>query len=150
MLGSFLYTQVKHLEGNSLSDCSLSDLGMLKVFENVSIQRCDGGELQHQEEFDRLGAKYGPWMDTNLVLPLGPQKCKVVFDYFLDASLKDDEDFVAKSLEASERVQMEDIMLCESVQRGLESPAYDSGRYAPIVEKAMHHFHCLLHEDLIK
>lgn len=27
-------------------------------------------------------------MDTNLVLPLGPRKCKVVFDYFIEASLK--------------------------------------------------------------
>lgn len=27
-------------------------------------------------------------MDTNLVLPLGPRKCQVIFDYFLDASLK--------------------------------------------------------------
>lgn len=27
-------------------------------------------------------------MDTNLVIPLGPRKCKVVFDYFLDPSLK--------------------------------------------------------------
>ena len=32
--------------------------------------------------------RYGPWMDTNLVLPLGARKCKVIFDYFLDASLK--------------------------------------------------------------
>ncbi|KAI3786953.1 hypothetical protein L1987_41055 [Smallanthus sonchifolius] len=132
------------------------------VYEKVSIQRCDGGEVQGQEDFDRLGSKslyafiypnfmdrYGPWMDTNLVLPLGPRKCKVVFDYFLDASLKDDEAFVAKSLEDSEKVQMEDIVLCESVQRGLESPAYGSGRYAPMVEKAMRHFHCLLHQNLM-
>lgn len=27
-------------------------------------------------------------MDTNLVLPLGANKCQVVFDYFLDASLE--------------------------------------------------------------
>src|SRR5688572_4399467 len=32
--------------------------------------------------------RYGPWMDTNLIVPLGPRKCKVVFDYFLDSSLK--------------------------------------------------------------
>lgn len=44
--------------------------------------------------------------------------------------------------------QMEDIALCEGVQRGLESPAYVCGRYAPSVEKAMHHFHCLLHQNL--
>lgn len=27
-------------------------------------------------------------MDTNLVLPLGPRKCQVIFDYFLEAALK--------------------------------------------------------------
>ncbi|KAK9097453.1 hypothetical protein Sjap_022950 [Stephania japonica] len=43
---------------------------------------------------------------------------------------------------------MEDIVLCEGVQKGLESAAYRSGRYAPTVEKAMHHFHSLLHESL--
>ncbi|GJZ09904.1 polyadenylate-binding protein RBP47B' [Tanacetum coccineum] len=58
------------------------------VFEEVTIQRCDGAELQHQENLDRLGAKYGPWIDTNRVLPLGPRKCKVVFGYFLNDSLK--------------------------------------------------------------
>lgn len=61
---------------------------------------------------------------------------------------QDDKSFIERSLEDSERVQIEDIVLCEGVQKGLESPAYSSGRYAPTVEKAMHHFHCLLHEDL--
>ncbi|XP_062164249.1 choline monooxygenase, chloroplastic isoform X1 [Alnus glutinosa] len=128
------------------------------IFEKVSIQSCEGGSMKS----DRLGSKalyafiypnfminrYGPWMDTNLVLPLGPKKCQVVFDYFIEASLKDDKDFIESSLEDSERVQMEDIVLCEGVQKGLESPAYSIGRYAPTVEKAMHHFHILLHQNL--
>ncbi|KAJ4899353.1 hypothetical protein Rs2_13304 [Raphanus sativus] len=134
------------------------------LFERVSIQACGGGgggSKAGEDGFDRLGSqalyafvypnfminRYGPWMDTNLVIPLGPRKCKVVFDYFLDPSLKDDEAFIKRSLEESERVQMEDVVLCENVQRGLESPAYDKGRYA-LVEKAMHHFHCLLHQNL--
>ncbi|CDY23288.1 BnaA03g49850D [Brassica napus] len=134
------------------------------LFERVSIQECGGGGSKAGEEedgFDRLGSqalyafvypnfminRYGPWMDTNLVIPLGPRKCKVVFDYFLDPSLKDDEAFIRRSLEESKRVQMEDVVLCENVQRGLESPAYDKGRYA-LVEKPMHHFHCLLHQNL--
>ena len=45
-------------------------------------------------------------------------------------------------------LQMEDIALGEGVQRGLESPAYCSGRYAPSIEMAMHYFHCLLHACL--
>ncbi|KAK3007637.1 hypothetical protein RJ639_013105 [Escallonia herrerae] len=132
------------------------------MYEKVSIQRCDVGQVETQEDFDRLGSKalyafiypnfminrYGPWMDTNLVLPLGHRKCQVIFDYFLDASLMDDDAFIESSLKESEKVQMEDIVLCEAVQRGLESPAYCTGRYAPTVEKAMHHFHCLLHENL--
>ncbi|XAR63757.1 Choline monooxygenase [Bertholletia excelsa] len=111
------------------------------IYEKVSIQSCEGISEQTEDDFDRLGSKalyafiypnfminrYGPWMDTNLVLPLGPRKCRVIFDYFLDASLKDDQAFIDRSLEDSERVQMEDIILCEAVQRGLESPVYSSG-----------------------
>lgn len=37
--------------------------------------------------YSLLKLRYGPWMDTNLVLPMGPRKCQVIFDYFLDASL---------------------------------------------------------------
>ncbi|XP_010541096.1 PREDICTED: choline monooxygenase, chloroplastic isoform X2 [Tarenaya hassleriana] len=131
------------------------------MLERVSIQECGGGSKAGEDGYDRLGSKalyafiypnfminrYGPWMDTNLVIPLGPRKCKVVFDYFLEPFLKEDESFIERSLEESERVQMEDIVLCENVQRGLESPAYVKGRYAP-VEEAMHHFHCLLHHNL--
>uniref|UniRef100_A0A2N9IPB8 Choline monooxygenase, chloroplastic n=1 Tax=Fagus sylvatica TaxID=28930 RepID=A0A2N9IPB8_FAGSY len=133
-----------------------------KMYEKVSIQSCEGGSMDRKDDYDRLGSKvlyafifpnfminrYGPWMDTNLVLPLGPRRCQVVFDYFLEASLKDDKALIERSLEDSERVQMEDIVLCEGVQRGLESPAYSTGRYAPTVEKAMHHFHSLLHHNL--
>ncbi|KAL9224273.1 hypothetical protein vseg_000329 [Gypsophila vaccaria] len=133
-----------------------------QIFERVSIQRCASSSSENGDDFNRLGSKalyafvypnfminrYGPWMDTNLVLPLGPRNCKVVFDYFLDGSLADDKAFIDRSLKDSEQVQMEDILLCEGVQRGLESPAYKYGRYAPNVEKAMHHFHCLLHKSL--
>ncbi|XP_010447794.1 PREDICTED: choline monooxygenase, chloroplastic [Camelina sativa] len=131
------------------------------IFEKVSIQECGGGSKAGEDGFDRLGSqalyafvypnfminRYGPWMDTNLVVPLGPRRCKVIFDYFLDPSLKDDEAFIKRSLEESDKVQMEDVVLCENVQRGLESQAYDKGRYA-LVEKPMHHFHCLLHQNL--
>ncbi|KAL6191794.1 hypothetical protein ACLB2K_038183 [Fragaria x ananassa] len=132
------------------------------VYEKVSIQMCEGGSTEKKDDYDRLGSKalyafiypnfminrYGPWMDTNLVIPLGPRKCQVIFDYFLEASVKDDRDYIERSLNESEKVQMEDIVLCEGVQRGLESPAYNIGRYAPTVENAMYHFHCLLHESL--
>ncbi|KQK17360.1 choline monooxygenase, chloroplastic isoform X4 [Brachypodium distachyon] len=131
------------------------------TYERVSVQRCESAPAE-QEDIDRLGTKaiyafvypnfminrYGPWMDTNLAVPLDATRCKVVFDYFLDESLLDDQDFIDQSLKDSEQVQIEDIALCEGVQKGLESPAYGVGRYAPSVEMAMHHFHRLLHTNL--
>lgn len=124
--------------------------------------------------------RYGPWMDTNVVMPAGPERCTVQFDYFLDQGLSRDSDGIASNLCSSDQVcsfcfatvsqwrgasyqycgppltlfalalqvQQEDIRLCESVQRGLHSPAYDSGRYAPGLEFPMHHFHSMLHAAL--
>ncbi|KAL4434335.1 hypothetical protein ABPG75_000776 [Micractinium tetrahymenae] len=93
--------------------------------------------------------RYGPWLDVNTVIPLAADRCKVLFDYYLDASLASDQPFIAHSLAASDRVQQEDTGLCESVQRGLASPSYDVGRYAPGVEGPMFHFHQLLDVDLM-
>ncbi|XP_057786327.1 choline monooxygenase, chloroplastic [Salvia miltiorrhiza] len=133
-----------------------------RMYEKVSVQSCAGITNDSHEENERLGEKafyafvypnfminrYGPWMDTNLVLPMGPRKCQVIFDYFLEASLVGDSDFIGASLQDSERVQEEDTTLCKGVQQGLESPAYNMGRYSPSIEMAMHHFHCLLHQNL--
>ncbi len=72
-----------------------------------------------------------------------------MFDYFFEPAVADaDPAFVERSLEASAKVQQEDIDVCESVQRGLGSSAYDVGRYAPRVEQAAHHFHAMLSRDL--
>ena len=61
--------------------------------------------------------------------PTSATTCSVLFDYFLDESvLAIDGKAVAEGLAASDQVQQEDVALCESVQRGLTSPAYDCGR----------------------
>ena len=92
--------------------------------------------------------RYGPTLDSNLVVPTGPETCEVVFDYWFDGSPEEAEAFVAGSIEASDETQQEDVWISEQVQRGLASPAYDRGRYAPTVEHGMHHFHRLLAADL--
>jgi len=97
--------------------------------------------------------RYGPWMDTNMVIPTSPSTCTVVYDYYLEKdtleSLGDNKDvFLSTSLTASDQVQQEDNMICESVQRGLLSSAYDTGRYAPGVEMADHAFHQTLARQL--
>jgi len=90
--------------------------------------------------------RYGPVLDTNRVLPLGVDRCEVVFDWYFDTPV--DEAFIERSLAASEQVQREDTLICESVQRGLNSRAYDRGRYSALKEQPMYHFHQLLAADL--
>jgi len=93
--------------------------------------------------------RYGPCLDTNYVIPLAEDRCRVQYEfYFLENDGVDAEDFVAKSIEQSAVTQGEDIAICESVQRGLKSGGYDRGRYAPLVEMGEYHFHRLLAQQL--
>jgi len=87
-------------------------------------------------------------MDTNLVLPLAPDTCLVQFDfYFADVS-EARRPHNAESVAVSDRVQFEDVDICESVQRGLGSRAYGAGRLSVRREAGEHLFHRLLAQDL--
>ena len=91
---------------------------------------------------------YSGVMDTNVVLPLGVDKCAVIFDYyFFDISPAAAEHHRA-SIKVSEKVQDEDMAICDSVQRGLASRAYVAGRLSVRREAGEHLFHRLLHSDL--
>jgi choline monooxygenase len=93
---------------------------------------------------------YHGYMDTNLVLPDGVDRCSVIFDfYFADVS----ESAAARnqqSVEVGERVNDEDVGICEAVQRGLHSRAYGAGRLSVRREAGEHLFHRLLAADLKK
>jgi choline monooxygenase len=89
-------------------------------------------------------------MDTNLVLPLGTDQCQVQFDfYFADVSEAAREGNT-ESVAVSDRIQDEDVDICESVQRGLGSRAYGAGRLSVRREAGEHLFHRLLAGDLRK
>lgn len=87
-------------------------------------------------------------MDTNCVVPRGVDRCAVVFDYYFAPDAVTDEARIRQSIGVSERVQEEDRLVCESVQRGLRSRAYDVGRLSVRREAGEHLFHRLLHADL--
>jgi len=91
--------------------------------------------------------RYGPMMDTNWVVPRGHDQTEVIFDYYFMPELARDASFVEKSLAASDVVQIEDVDICESVQKGLGSSSYDQGRYSVKREGGEYHFHRLLAED---
>jgi choline monooxygenase len=91
---------------------------------------------------------YSGVMDTNLVLPLGVDKCAVIFDYYFadigSAAAQHHRDSIA----VSEKVQDEDMAICDSVQRGLGSRAYVAGRLSVRREAGEHLFHRLLYKDM--
>ena len=92
---------------------------------------------------------YANTMDTNVVVPLAVDKTAVIFDfYFADVSRSAREHNV-ESVNVGERIQQEDLAICDSVQRGLSSRAYDSGRLSVRREAGEHLFHRLLHDDLL-
>lgn len=93
--------------------------------------------------------RYGPVMDTNLVVPLAVDRTEVVFEfYFRETEGPDAARFIEQSIAASDRVQREDVAICESVQRGMASGHHRPGPYGRM-EVAMHHFHHLLQRDLL-
>ena len=87
-------------------------------------------------------------MDTNLVLPLGIDRCLVQFDFFFADVREAARDSNAESVAVSDRIQDEDVGICESVQRGLRSRAYGAGRLSVRREAGEHLFHRLLAGDL--
>ncbi len=93
---------------------------------------------------------YDGVMDTNLVLPLGVDKCAVVFDYYFGDISKKALTRNRASIKVSEKVQDEDVAICDAVQRGLASRAYLAGRLSVRREAGEHLFHKLLHADLTR
>jgi len=86
---------------------------------------------------------------TNIIVPLSHDRTLTVFEWFFrdpeDAKTKSD---LAETIAFSDEIQLEDIDICEAVQRGLGSSTYTSGRYSPQRENGVHHFHSLYAEAM--
>ena len=90
-------------------------------------------------------------ISTNVIVPISTRKdtdhFRVVFPQTPDQprSANGSKKAIAFS---DEKVQQEDIGLCENVQEACALPGYDRGRYSVKRENGVHHFHMLLSEFL--
>jgi choline monooxygenase len=86
-------------------------------------------------------------LQTNVVVPLGPDRCRIEFRYYY-ADLDSDtaRTVIADDARFSDAVQAEDIEICERVQEGLASGIYDRGRFSADMETGVHHFQSLLRQ----
>jgi choline monooxygenase len=90
-------------------------------------------------------------LSTNLIVPLSHDKTLTIFEWFFHgANSEKVRERIQRAVAFSDEVQQEDIELCISVQRGLNSSTYDRGRYSVKRENGVHHFHMLLSEFLVR
>ncbi len=68
-------------------------------------------------------------VSLNIVLPLEPERSLAIFEWYLPE--KDHAAPAAKaSVEFSDQIQIEDVGICEIVQRNLRSRSYSRGRFS--------------------
>ncbi len=85
-------------------------------------------------------------VSLNLIVPVDEHHTLAIYEYcFADeVSEQEERDFVR----FIDQVQEEDIVLCESVQRGLRSGYYDQGKLMMRREHALRHFQLLVHREM--
>jgi choline monooxygenase len=91
---------------------------------------------------------YAGYMDTNLVIPVDTDHCRVIFDFYFGDVSEAARAYNEQSIAVGDRVQDEDLGICEDVQRGLKSRAYGAGRLSVRREAGEQLFHQLLAADL--
>ena len=93
--------------------------------------------------FPNLMFNFYPWgISVNVVKPVTPSKSVVSFLTYVSDESKSGEGAGADL----ERVELEDEVVVESVQKGIRSRFYSHGKYSPTREQGTHHFHRLIAE----
>ena len=131
-----------------------------EVFERFSIQSSGGapgaGRVGERTLYawiypNLMINRYGSIMDTNWVVPAGPDRTRVIIDFFFEEPEgAGGRAFIEKCIAASHAIQLEDVAISESVHKGLASRFFDRARYSVKRQMGEHHFHRLLRADLAR
>jgi choline monooxygenase len=88
-------------------------------------------------------------MSSNVILPVSTDRTLTVFEWFFaEPGTGPGWESMQESIAFSDEIQQEDIVICEQVQRGLRSRAYDTGRFSAKRENGVYHFQNLVREFL--
>jgi choline monooxygenase len=83
---------------------------------------------------------------TNLILPVDEHQCLAVYEFFFSERMPNETQ--REMVDFIDQVQREDIILVESVQRGLRSGFYKQGQLILSRETGIQHFQKLVHRAL--
>jgi choline monooxygenase len=86
-------------------------------------------------------------VSLNIILPIDVERTVAIFEWYLP-----DKELHSKaardSVEFSHQIQLEDVGICERVQKNLHSRSYERGRYSVKQEKGVHAFHRMYAEAM--
>jgi len=95
--------------------------------------------------FPNIMLNFYSWgLSVNIIEPISKEKTRVRFLSFTINSIAQPQEGDA----TLEKVELEDQLVVQSVQKGIKSRYYNRGRYSPVHEKGVHHFHGLLADAL--
>jgi len=86
-------------------------------------------------------------VSLNIVLPLDVERTLAIFEWYLPEE-KLGSQAARDSVSFSDEIQIEDVKICETVQRNLHSRSYDRGRYSVKQERGVHAFHRMYAEGM--
>jgi choline monooxygenase len=127
--------------------------GYVRQFSPIrGAQPGDATPRRYQEACEDLTTDYfwvfPNWMlncypdnvSLNIVLPVETERTLAIFEWYLPQ--EDHASPAAKaSVEFSNQIQIEDVAICETVQKNLRSRSYSRGRFCVKQEKGVHAFH---------
>jgi choline monooxygenase len=127
--------------------------GYVRQFSPIrGAQPGDATPRRYQEAREDLTTDYfwifPNWMlncypdnvSLNIVLPVEPERTLAIFEWYLPESAHGSPAAKA-SVEFSDQIQIEDVAICEAVQKNLRSRSYSRGRFSAKQEKGVHAFH---------
>jgi choline monooxygenase len=79
-------------------------------------------------------------VSLNIILPLEVERTLAIFEWYLPQEMLGSET-ARDSVRFSDEIQIEDVKICETVQKNLHSRSYDCGRYSVKQERGVHAFH---------
>ena len=155
----------------AVSHPGFADLIDLDKYQVVAYDRCSvqrgpvkaSGQARHKAAFavdaSREGIYTYLWPNfmlnvypgagnasTNLILPIDEHHCLAVYEFFFSDSMAEDQQ--RAMVDFIDQVQREDIIIVESVQRGLRSGFYKQGQLILSRENGIQHFQKLVFSAL--
>jgi choline monooxygenase len=134
----------------------------VETIDHYCLQSCPTKQNDNEFAQVRTGTARYYWQYPNLMIncydgimgiiiveAVAVDRCRVIFDYFFDEDNPQSTlEFKSNSVKVANKIQGEDEAVCHSVQKGLSSNGYETGRLSVSREAGEHLFHRLLHKDL--